>query len=284
MTVKPTPPKKQFSSTKRTPPKKQSYPAKQSSPTAWQKAGKWYNETVGETGHYYHQAIILPRVLKLLNFQKDKSAALLDLACGQGVLSRHLPNEVSYVGVDAAAHLIAAAKKYRHPDSHQFFQGDITQKLSLKFPLFTHATIILALQNIENPLAVFKNAANYLEPDSPFIIVLNHPCFRIPRQSSWKVDETNKIQYRRIDRYMSPMNIPIQVHPSKGEKSVDTLSFHFPLSDYCRFLNEAGFTIDLIDEWCSDKVSEGGAAKMENRSREEIPLFMAILARKKKTT
>lgn len=252
-----------------------------SSPTSWQKVGKWYNEAVGETGHYYHQAIIIPNVLKLLNFFEEQPASLLDLACGQGVLSRHLPPSISYVGVDAAAQLIAAAKRYRHPATHQFIQADITQKLPLQHTLFTHGTIILALQNIEHPLAVFKNANQHLQSGAPFIIVLNHPCFRIPRQSSWKVDEENKIQYRRIDRYMSAMHIPIQAHPSKGQKSVQTLSFHYPLSDYSRWLKEAGFTIDLIEEWCSDKVSEGRAAKMENRSRKEIPLFMAIVARKK---
>ncbi|MFI0435644.1 MAG: methyltransferase domain-containing protein [Parachlamydiaceae bacterium] len=251
-----------------------------SSPTSWKKVGKWYNDAVGESGHYYHQAIIIPNVLKCLNFDLKHPASLLDLACGQGVLSRHIPPHVSYMGIDAAAPLIAAAKHYRHPNSHHFLQADITKKFPLTCPPFTHGSIILALQNIENPLAVFKNAHDYLQIGAPFVVVLNHPCFRIPRQSSWKIDEQNKIQYRRIDRYMTSMKIPIQAHPSKGSQSTNTLSFHHPLCDYSRWLKESGFTIDLIDEWCSDKISEGGAARMENRSRQEIPLFMALLCRK----
>lgn len=253
---------------------------KRSHPTSWQKVGKWYNDTVGESGHYYHQKIIIPNVLKLLDFPKEKPSSLLDLACGQGVLSRHLPSNVSYTGIDASSQLIQEAKKYPHPNTHQYFVGDATQSLPLKPQLFTHATIILALQNIQNPLAVFKKANQFLEDDAKLIIVLNHPCFRIPRQSSWKVDEEKKIQYRRIDRYMSSMEIPIQTHPGKGKESPNTLSFHHPLSDYCRWLKEAGYVIDLIEEWCSDKVSEGGNAKMENRSREEIPMFLTIAAKK----
>jgi ubiquinone/menaquinone biosynthesis C-methylase UbiE len=252
-------------------------------PTSWQKVGKWYNESVGEEGHYYHQSIIIPRVLKLLNFPEKEAVSLLDLACGQGVLSRHLPPNVSYVGVDAASGLIAAAKKYHPQSSHRFIHADITQKLPIQHAPFTHAALILALQNIEHPLSLFENASCYLHSGAPFVIVLNHPCFRIPRQSSWKVDEENKIQYRRIDRYMSAMKIPIQTHPGKRKKSPQTWSFHHPLSDYSRWLKESGFTIELIEEWCSNKVSEGSAAKMENRSRQEIPLFMAILARKKYT-
>src|SRR5262249_49920639 len=110
--------------------------------------------------------------------------------------------------------------------------------------------------------------------------VLNHPCFRIPRQSSWQVDSEKKIQYRRLDRYLSPMQIPINAHPSKGERSATTLSFHHPLSAYSQWLRDAGFVISCMEEWCSDKVSTGSAAKMENRSRAEFPLFLTLLSQK----
>ena len=254
---------------------------KRNSPTSWQNVGKWYNESVGEEGHYYHQSLIIPNVIKLLNFSENETTSLLDLACGQGVLSRHLPPSISYVGVDAAAQLIAAAKQYQQQSSHRFIQADVTQKLPFQPHIFSHASLILALQNIEDPLSVFKNASLHLQSGAPFAIVINHPCFRIPRQSSWKVDDENKIQYRRIDRYMSSMKIPIQTHPGKGKGSPQTWSFHHPLSDYSRWLKEAGFVVELIEEWCSNKVSEGRTAKMENRSRQEIPLFMALLVRKK---
>ncbi len=250
--------------------------------TSWNSVGRWYDDAVGEQGHYYHQNIIIPNIVKMLNFSdKEKTAALLDLACGQGVLSRHLPPHVSYTGIDIAPQLITSARQYNRNPNHQFMQGDATYPLPTKKTDFTHATIILALQNIEAPLKVFQNAARHLQPNAPFIIVLNHPCFRIPRQSSWKVDQENKVQYRRIDRYMSDMKIPIQMHPGKGKESQQTWSFHHPLSSYTHWLYETGFTLDLIEEWCSNKISEGKAAKMENRSREEIPLFMALLARKK---
>jgi hypothetical protein len=112
------------------------------------------------------------------------------------------------------------------------------------------------------------------------VIVLNHPCFRIPRQSSWKVDLENNTQFRRIDRYMSPMKIPIQAHPSKGASSASTLSFHYPLSAYIQWLNACGFVLESMEEWCSDKTSIGKNAKMENRCREEFPLFLALKAKK----
>jgi ubiquinone/menaquinone biosynthesis C-methylase UbiE len=247
--------------------------------SSWQDAGKWYDEIVGKEGHYYHQTLIIPQTLKLLNF--STSSSLLDLACGQGVLSRHIPSAVSYLGIDASSHLITSAKRLNRNPLHRFLQADVTQKLNIPDQTFSHATLILALQNIESPFLVFKNASQALQPDGTFLMIINHPCFRIPRQSSWRVDSENKIQYRRIDRYMSPMKIPIQTHPSQGQASTQTWSFHYSLRDYSHWLKEAGFMIELIDEWCSNKISQGGAAKMENRGRSEIPLFMAILARKR---
>ena len=76
------------------------------------------------------------------------------------------------------------------------------------------------------------------------------------------------------------MNIPIRMNPSDPQ-SAQTMSYHFPISDYSKMLKDAGFVIELIEEWTSDKESVGRAGKMENRSRSEIPLFMAIATTKK---
>jgi ubiquinone/menaquinone biosynthesis C-methylase UbiE len=246
--------------------------------TSWQNSKKWYNDNVGEEGHYYHRTLIIPNTLKLLNLHQQKEIALLDLACGQGVLSRHLPEWATYQGFDLSTGLIQAAQKYHHTQKHSFNVADVTCPLKLAKTDFTHAVIMLAIQNIENPLKVFQNAFKHLKKGGELLVIMNHPCYRIPRQSSWGVDTVNKIQYRRVDRYMSALKIPIKTHPGKGEFSPETWTFHHPLSSYSRWLKEAGFCIKLIEEWSSNKVSEGGAAKMENRSRDEIPMFMALFA------
>jgi ubiquinone/menaquinone biosynthesis C-methylase UbiE len=248
--------------------------------TSWETSSSWYDKIVGAKGHYYHQQVIIPSILRLLQVEKKSQPHLLDLACGQGILSRHLPKGMKYFGIDGSESLIASAKKYGSKETHQFFVRDLSDELDLPFKDFSHATCILALQNLAQPTALFSTAYKHLRKDSPFIIVLNHPCFRIPRQSSWGIDEQKKLQYRRIERYMSPLKVPIQTQPSKYEKSEQTWSFHFPLSYYTAQLKQTGFVIDQIEEWCSDKKSVGKTAAMENRSRQEFPLFMAIIARK----
>jgi len=221
--------------------------------------------------------VIIPGVLRLLNL--DLNSNLLDLACGNGVLAKSLPKDVKYTGVDLADSLVKQAKIEDKSYNHKFLVADVTKPLQLA-ETFTHAAIVLALQNISDLAAVFANASKFLIPDSRFLIILNHPAFRIPRQSSWGIDEARKIQYRRVDKYMTPMNIPIRMNPSDPQ-SAQTMSYHFPISDYSKMLKDAGFVIELIEEWTSDKESVGRAGKMENRSRSEIPLFMAIATTKK---
>lgn len=247
-------------------------------PTTWEPVEKWYKASVGDEGNYYHRQLVLPGVLKLMNLGEQKQASILDLACGQGVLSRALPKDTKYHGVDISPSLVKEAKQKSTDKHHQFSVADITKPLMVTSEQFSHAAIILALQNLSDPFLALKNAAVALKERGKLVLVLNHPCFRIPRQSSWQVDQDRKIQYRRVDRYATPMPIPIQAHPSKGERSEATISFHYPLSSFVQWLKEAGFLIEQMEEWYSDKVSIGSAAKMENRSRQEFPLFLAISA------
>jgi ubiquinone/menaquinone biosynthesis C-methylase UbiE len=246
--------------------------------SSWQKVAPWYNRVTEQgQGHYYHQHVVIPGVLKLLDLKPNSS--VLDLACGNGVLAKSLPKDVKYMGVDLSVSLVQFAKNADKNVNHRYLVSDVSRSLTIS-EVFTHSTIILSLQNIEHPESVLKNASKLLIVNSKLIIVLNHPAFRIPRQSSWGIDDARKIQYRRIDKYMTPMNIPILMNPS-DPRSQQTISYHFPISDYSKMLKEAGFVIELIEEWTSDKESVGSAQRMENRSRAEIPLFMAIVAIKK---
>jgi ubiquinone/menaquinone biosynthesis C-methylase UbiE len=245
--------------------------------TSWQKVGDWYDSIVGDTGSYYHQKIILPGVLRLLDLKPGDS--LIDLACGQGVLASHLPKEVEYLGLDAAKSLLQKARS-RHPEK-RFVFADLTKPLPIEpKKSYTHACCILALQNISEPALVLKGVAKHMQEGSKLVLVINHPCFRIPRQSHWGQDEQSKLQYRRVNLYMTPQKIPIATHPGKSaHEQKETISFHFPLSSYFQFLHESGFVVESLQEWCSDKVSTGKMASMENRARREFPLFLALKGR-----
>jgi ubiquinone/menaquinone biosynthesis C-methylase UbiE len=250
---------------------------KQQKDTSWQPVSKWYNKLVDEKGHYFHQHVVIPGVLRLLSL--DLGSRLLDVACGQGILGRSIPRGIPYTGFDIAPSLIAEAKKLDTDPVHTYLVGDATKPLPLGKWSFTHAAIVLALQNIENAEAVIEHTQAHLTAGGTFVLVLNHPSFRIPRQSSWGVDEGNKLQYRRENIYMSPLKIPITMHPGDSNSEM-TWSFHHPISYYVALLTKRGFVIDALEEWTSDKESEGKASRMENKARSEFPLFLALRVRK----
>lgn len=245
--------------------------------SSWDDAARWYDRAVGEKGHYYHEHVIFPKLLKLMDLKPE--SRVVDLGCGQGILARQIPPAIPYLGIDLSQSLIHSAKTRTKEKNRQFLGADLGKPLKIKTEQsFTHATLILALQNIENTQVVLDNAANLLTPGGRLFIVLNHPCFRIPRQTSWGIDEQKQIQYRRVDRYLSSLKIPIQTHPGQKNSDAETWSFHHSLTTYSQSLNKAGFMIEKIEEWCSDKKSTGSKAKMEDFSREEFPLFMLIVA------
>lgn len=242
--------------------------------SSWESSHKWYNKIVGEEGHYFHQNIIVPALKKII----DKGS-LLDLGCGQGFLSRVFPN-IEYHGVDLSPSLIKEAKAMNKRKNVFFYQNDLSKSLDLDKKDFDFATFILSLQNISDGKRAINHGAKHLKIGGSLILLLNHPCFRIPRQSAWQEDEKQHLIYRRVNSYMSSLKIPLQTHPGRKDSEV-LYSFHFSLSTLSSWLNENGLLIEQIQELISDKKSEGSKAKMEDRARKEFPLFLLIKAIKR---
>ena len=40
------------------------------SKTSFEKSNSWYNKLVGEKGHYYHQKVIIPKILEYIKSQE----------------------------------------------------------------------------------------------------------------------------------------------------------------------------------------------------------------------
>jgi ubiquinone/menaquinone biosynthesis C-methylase UbiE len=241
--------------------------------TSWGNVASWYDDTVNNPDSYQSK-VILPNLLRLAAPKPGEK--ILDLACGQGYFSHALSAEGSYVtGIDISPELIDIAKK--HAVHNQEFYVLPAHDLS-KFKNESYDTVVcvLAIQNIERMTDVFREVSRIIKPRGKFILVLNHPAFRIPGKSSWGFDEKAGIQYRRVDEYISESKSSIDMHPGREKKEL-TYSFHRPLQAYSKSLSNNKFAILRIEEWMSHKQSEQGPKKpMEDRARKEIPLFMCI--------
>ena len=244
--------------------------------TSWGAVADWYSEYLGKEDTYQSK-VILPNLLRFLHAKKGER--ILDLACGQGFFTREVVSLGAEVtGVDIAPELIAVARtQVRDADFH------VASASKLSFAhddTFDAVFCVLALQNMEDLVAVFEEVRRVLKPGGRFLFVLNHPTFRVPRRSSWGWDEERRVQYRRVDGYLSAAKILIDMHPG-SKKSEHTISYHRSLQDFFKALAKAGLVASRLEEWISHKTSEKGPRqKAEDQARGEIPLFLALEVRR----
>lgn len=247
----------------------------------WDHVAPWYTDHLREE-HSLLRTVVYPNALRLLGPMRGKH--VLDIACGEGTFAEMLSRAgAQVVGVDASAALIRTAERKRIPHA-EFRVGDARELRALRTardvrePPFDAATCLLAIASIDPIEPVLQGITSLLSPGAPFVVVLAHPCFRIPRQTGWGWDEERKLQYRRVDRYLTSMRIPVQARPGAAPNLVTT-TYHRPLSTYVGALAAAGFVVSALEEWTSDRASDSGPrAKAENRIRAEIPVFLAIRA------
>jgi ubiquinone/menaquinone biosynthesis C-methylase UbiE len=249
---------------------------KKKTETSWGSAAQWYSNYLEDTDNTYQRQVILPNLLRILDIKKDTN--LIDIACGQGFFAREFAQAGAQVmGTDISKELIAEAKKLSPKDIS--YQISPAHKIAAKDDSFDAATIVLAIQNIENMGEVFAEAARVLKKGGALVMVMMHPSFRIPEHTSWSWDEQSKTQYRRVDRYLSASKAKLLVHPGK-KNSATTMSYHRSLQDFSKALFKAGFSITRLEEWISHKESgKGPRQAAENLSRKEIPLFLMLEAR-----
>ncbi len=245
--------------------------------TLWDQSSRWYDSLVGGQGTDFQKDIIMPGVFRLL--EVGKKNRVLDLACGQGVFSRFLSKKgVQVEGLDSSSELVEYARA-RSGRSIQYHVGDAGDTNNFEKDRFDGIGCLMAVQNIEKIDLLFKSAAWWLKPGKNIVIVMTHPCFRIPRQSHWGWDEEKKLEYRRVDHYLTETTVPI-LTPPFADSNFFTLTYHRPLQSYISALAQAGLCLNAMEEWISNKKSlPGKRARAENRARKEIPLFLALRAR-----
>ncbi|MGH7822738.1 MAG: class I SAM-dependent methyltransferase, partial [Candidatus Binatia bacterium] len=208
---------------------------------------------------------------------------VLDVACGQGVVCRALAESgMAVTGIDLSPGLIAAAERRNQSERLpiEYRVGDARRLAEVAEPAsFDAAVCILAIQNMAPLSPVWEGCRRTLRPGGRLVVVMMHPCFRVPQASTWGWDHRAEAQYRRVDRYLSSSRADIRVHPG-SDPSQTTPSFHRPLQAYLNTMGSAGLLIDRVQEWTSHKTSPPGPRKAAlDRSRKEIPMFLALRAR-----
>lgn len=263
--------------------------------TDWGSVADKYDKYLNSESSY-HNEVILPNFLRLLGDTSNKN--ILDIACGQGYFCEEInkkavanKSKVNIYGFDLGTDLIKIAMQnagknksninYKVINAENFadeYQNKEENKNDIKFDI---VFCILALQNIENIKLVIENTKQVLNKDGKVIFVINHPSYRIPKSTSWgNITElgAKEIQYRRVDKYMSEDKIKMDMTPAEKREAFKkyTYSYHRPLQTYFKIFANQGFVVTKLEEWISNKTSEGKNADRENTARKEFPMFMCL--------
>lgn len=264
--------------------------------TSWGKVATWYDKMISDENSYQNK-VILPKVMRILedNIKKNNSEVILDLGCGVGFFTEKFYNRFvdvkaneevknKIIGVDIGAESIEVAKTKTNSEIE--YHANTAESLPfLKNMSVDKITIILALQNIKFVQKCIAECGRVLKKNGKLIVVMNHPYYRIPKNTSWNWDSENFKQYRRVDRYLSPFEIEIDMNPGKKDKTVKekkeatTLSFHRPMSWYVNEFAKQGLHIQDMHEWISHIASDQGPKKTPalEFARQEFPLFMCLV-------
>ena len=248
--------------------------------TSWDPLASWYDGWVGEQGSRYHREVVLPAVMELVDLRRGER--VVDIGAGQGVLADHVSGAgARYTGVDASPRLIATARR-RHGEAGEFLVGDareLSAVAELEPSSFDVATFVLSIQDMDPLPAVLESASWALKPESRIVLLMVHPAFRAPRHSGWGWDEGRKLQFRRVDSYLTPMAVPMKSLGGRGGE-FRSRSFHRPMSAYVNGLAERGFLVDRMLEIpdLPAGAAPGRSARSTERARLEIPLFLGLRA------
>ncbi len=200
--------------------------------TLWDKAAPSWVSHVGEGGDYHHKYIILPEVYRLIDAQKDET--ILDVACGEGNVARHLAKTGARVtGIDISKLLDFAIKREEKEQLGIKYVGLNAEQLTAKFSADSFDKILcnMALMDIDDYKTTLQQISQVLKENGIFVLSIVHPAFSWPACNTIRVPGDSQ---RNEDR----MKVVIDYFDERPMLYTDdppTIQFTRPISAY---LNE----------------------------------------------
>ncbi|HLZ22407.1 MAG TPA: methyltransferase domain-containing protein [Ktedonobacterales bacterium] len=248
------------------------------SSVGWDKMAEWWDGNLGEDGDLWHRTLIDPPLLRLTG--DVNGLRVLDLACGNGYLSRRFARQgARVVGADATAAIIerARAREAQEPLGIVYHVLDAANLEPLAGDSFDLVICNMALMDIENAAGAIQEVARVLRPRGRFVASLSHPCFDKVETSGWDIEyvyPTTTI-WRKMSRYreIAATALPwLRI----GDQTVYTQAYHRPLSWYFRELRAAGLLVAALEE--PEPTEEFLANSQQGPWIAEIPLHCVLEA------
>jgi len=205
------------------------------------------------------QVVALRAVTHLVGAVKGR--AVLDLACGDGTLSRWLALHGAHVtGVDRSPGAIEAARKQEQRDPHgiSYLTADAEDLYMIDDSSFEDVVCNLSLGRMENLSAVIGEVARVIRLGGRFVFSVPHPCFV-------QLTGTPEDSEDRPDYYA-------EGHRSSSHGPL----CHRTLATYINAVAARGFTVRRLAEPAADKRDVSSRPDLKGLDR--VPLALAVEA------
>ena len=214
-----------------------------------------------------HEHINLPVLLEML---PPPGSRTLDLACGEGRLSRLLKSrQHQVVGIDAAPTMVQFAAD--DPDAAPVVLGDATE-LPFADNAFDLVVAYMCLHDIDDMPQSVRELARVLAPGGCTCVAIPHP---INTAGSFE-DRDAQSPFVIHGSYLDPA--PLRMVADRGDVLLTFHSEHRPLETYFRALADAGLLTETIREVRpTDQVV---AQHPGDQQWQRIPLFLHLRALK----
>ena len=234
---------------------------------AYDEIADWYDESVRAQGSLASR--VAEHVVALTG--EITGQEVCDLACGQGLVARHLARRGARVtGLDLSTKLLGMARREETaaPLGIIYRWDDAQSLTSLENECFDGVTCSLALMDIPELAATFGAIHRVLRPGGWLVFSITHPCFQIPPSSSAASDGKSPAEGSYFDERFWRSDYP---HGVRGQVG----AHHRTLSTYLNAMSGAGFILERLLE-------PGGAGETSRRSPVDpaVPKFLIVRCRK----
>ena len=194
----------------------------------------------------------------------------LDLACGEGRLSRDLKALGHHiVGVDASSTMLDAA--HAADPGIAICRADAAA-LPLAEGAFDLAVAFMSLQDIDDYEAAIGHLGRVLVPGGRLCLAIVHPINTAGVFEGEEADSPFVIRGSYLDRSFHRDDL------ARGGLEVALVSAHRPLQSYCDASAAAGFTIERLVEL---PAPDHSFTEERGRRWQRVPLFLHIRAMKR---
>jgi len=249
----------------------------------WDRKAAFWDDRFGE-GNEFHRVLIEPATLRLLDIQPDET--VLDVACGNGALSRRLAGLGAQVlAFDFSSVFLerARARSTALADRITYQMVDATdrdQLLALGEGRFDAAVAGMALMDMPAIDALAASLNRLLRPDGRFVFTVSHPCFNsnavaMQAETEEREGRLGVIHAMKITGYL---DVPPGIGAGMPGEPNPHYYFHRPLSQLLAPFFNSGFMLDGMEEPAFPR--DDDARALSWGSYHQIPPILAVRLRR----